>query len=126
MMQHLNGLLSPDAGKVYVDDVDISSKGAEAKKARNKVGMVFQYPEHQIFAETIFQDVAFGPRNKGLSEEEVEKQVKPLSFVGTVTIHLPIARRFNYQAIDSQSSHSRCCSDGSGLSTFLTSHQKQS
>lgn len=83
MMQHLNGLLSPDAGKVYVDDVDISSKGAEAKKARNKVGMVFQYPEHQIFAETIFEDVAFGPRNKGLSEEEVEKQVKAaLSFVG--------------------------------------------
>ncbi len=83
MMQHFNGLLSPDAGKVYVDDVDISSKGAEAKKARNKVGMVFQYPEHQIFAETIFEDVAFGPRNKGLSEEEVEKQVKAaLSFVG--------------------------------------------
>ena len=83
MMQHFNGLLSPDAGKVYVDDVDISSKGAEAKKARNKVGMVFQYPEHQIFAETIFEDVAFGPRNKGLSEEEAEKQVKAaLSFVG--------------------------------------------
>ena len=83
MMQHLNGLLNPDAGKVFVDDVDISSKGAEAKKARNKVGMVFQYPEHQIFAETIFDDVAFGPRNKGLSEEEVESQVKAaLSFVG--------------------------------------------
>ena len=83
MMQHFNGLLNPDAGKVFVDDVDISSKGAEAKKARNKVGMVFQYPEHQIFAETIFEDVAFGPRNKGLSEEEVEKQVKAaLSFVG--------------------------------------------
>ncbi len=83
MMQHLNGLLSPDEGKVFVDEVDISSKGAEAKKARNKVGMVFQYPEHQIFAETIFEDVAFGPRNKGLSEEEVKSQVKAaLSFVG--------------------------------------------
>ena len=83
MMQHLNGLLSPDQGKVFVDEVDISSKGAEAKKARNKVGMVFQYPEHQIFAETIFEDVAFGPRNKGLSEAEVEQQVKAaLSFVG--------------------------------------------
>jgi len=83
MMQHLNGLLSPDAGQVFVDDVDISSKRTEAKKARNKVGMVFQYPEHQIFAETIFEDVAFGPRNKGLSEEEVESQVKAaLSFVG--------------------------------------------
>ena len=83
MMQHFNGFLSPDAGKVFVDDVDINAKGAEAKKARNKVGMVFQYPEHQIFAETIFEDVAFGPRNKGLSEEEVESQVKAaLSFVG--------------------------------------------
>ena len=83
MMQHFNGLLSPDAGKVFVDNVDINAKGAETKKARNKVGMVFQYPEHQIFAETIFEDVAFGPRNKGLSEEEVESQVKAaLSFVG--------------------------------------------
>lgn len=83
MMQHLNGLLNPDAGKVFVDEIDISGKGQEAKKARNKVGMVFQYPEHQIFAETIFEDVAFGPRNKGLAEEEVEKQVKAaLSFVG--------------------------------------------
>ena len=83
MMQHFNGLLSPDAGKGFVDNVDINAKGAEAKKARNKVGMVFQYPEHQIFAETIFEDVAFGPRNKGLSEEEVESQVKAaLSFVG--------------------------------------------
>ena len=83
MMQHLNGLLNPDQGSVFVDDIDISGKGQEAKKARNKVGMVFQYPEHQIFAETIFEDVAFGPRNKGLAEEEVEKQVKAaLSFVG--------------------------------------------
>ena len=83
MMQHLNGLLNPDQGKVFVDDVDINGKGTEAKKSRNRVGMVFQYPEHQIFAETIFEDVAFGPRNKGLSEEEVEKQVRAaLSFVG--------------------------------------------
>ena len=83
MMQHLNGLLNPDQGSVFVDDIDISGKGQEAKKARNKVGMVFQYPEHQIFAETIFEDVAFGPRNKGLAEEEVEKQVKAaLSSVG--------------------------------------------
>ena len=83
MMQHFNGLLSPDAGKVFVDEVDINAKGTEAKRAKNKVGMVFQYPEHQIFAETIFEDVAFGPRNKGLSEEEVENQVKAaLSFVG--------------------------------------------
>ncbi len=83
MMQHLNGLLNPDNGKVFVDETDISGKGSEAKSAKNKVGMVFQYPEHQVFAETVFEDVAFGPRNKGFSEAEVEKQVKTaLNFVG--------------------------------------------
>lgn len=83
MMQLLNGLLSPDYGSVYVDDIDINSKGREAKTAKNKVGMVFQYPEHQIFAETVYEDVAFGPRNNGLSEIETEKRVRSaLSFVG--------------------------------------------
>ena len=83
LMQHLNGLLKPDLGKVFVDDIDINGKTAAAKNAKNRVGMVFQYPEHQIFAETVYEDVAFGPRNKGLSEEEVEVQVKAaLKFVG--------------------------------------------
>lgn len=83
LMQHLNGLLKPDLGKVFVDDVDINGKAAAAKTAKNRVGMVFQYPEHQIFAETVYEDVAFGPRNKGLAEEEVEVQVKAaLKFVG--------------------------------------------
>ena len=83
MMQLLNGLLSPDQGSVYVDDIDINSRGRGAKTAKNKVGMVFQYPEHQIFAETVYEDVAFGPRNNGLSEEETEQRVRSaLSFVG--------------------------------------------
>ena len=83
LMQHLNGLLKPDLGKVFVDDIDINGKAAAAKNAKNRVGMVFQYPEHQIFAETVYEDVAFGPRNKGLAEEEVEVQVKAaLKFVG--------------------------------------------
>lgn len=83
MMQLLNGLLSPDQGSVYVDDIDINSRGRGAKTAKNKVGMVFQYPEHQIFAETVYEDVAFGPRNNGLSEEETETRVRSaLSFVG--------------------------------------------
>lgn len=83
LMQHLNGLLKPDLGKVFVDDVDINGKAAAAKTVKNRVGMVFQYPEHQIFAETVYEDVAFGPRNKGLAEEEVEVQVKAaLKFVG--------------------------------------------
>lgn len=83
MMQLLNGLLTPDQGRVYVDEIDINTKGRGTKTAKNKVGMVFQYPEHQIFAETVYEDVAFGPRNNGLSEEETETRVRSaLSFVG--------------------------------------------
>ena len=83
LVQHLNGLLKPTEGKAAIDDIDLSAKGAEAKAARQQVGMVFQYPEHQIFAETVFEDIAFGPRNKGFNEEEVAKQVREaMAFVG--------------------------------------------
>lgn len=76
MVQHLNGLLNPENGKVTIDDVDISGKAMEAKAARQKVGMVFQYPEHQLFAETVYEDIAFGPRNKGFNPDEVDKAVR--------------------------------------------------
>ena len=83
LVQHLNGLLKPDKGSASIDDIDITAKGAEAKTARQQVGMVFQYPEHQLFAETVFEDIAFGPRNKGFAEDEVEKQVREaMAFVG--------------------------------------------
>lgn len=83
LVQHLNGLLKPSSGKVTIDDIDISGRGGEAKKARQQVGMVFQYPEHQIFAETVYEDIAFGPRNRGFSEEEIDKQVhEAMAFVG--------------------------------------------
>ncbi len=83
LVQHLNGLLKPDSGRATIDDVDITAKGAQAKNARQQVGMVFQYPEHQLFAETVFEDIAFGPRNKGFAEEEITKQVKEaMAFVG--------------------------------------------
>ncbi len=83
LVQHLNGLLKPDSGRTTIDDVDITAKGAQAKNARQQVGMVFQYPEHQLFAETVFEDIAFGPRNKGFAEEEITKQVKEaMAFVG--------------------------------------------
>lgn len=82
LAEHLNGLLHPTTGKVLVDGVDLSGKGPEAKKARNQVGMVFQYPEHQLFAETIYEDIAFGPRNQGKPETEVEEAVrKAMAFV---------------------------------------------
>lgn len=83
LVQHLNGLLKPDAGQVAVDGVNLAGKDAAGKKARQLVGMVFQYPEHQIFAETVYEDIAFGPRNRGFSEEEVDKQVhEAMAFVG--------------------------------------------
>lgn len=83
LVQHLNGLLKPDQGQATIDDIDITAKGAQAKAARQQVGMVFQYPEHQLFAETVFEDIAFGPRNKGIEEEAVAKQVREaMEFVG--------------------------------------------
>lgn len=83
LVQHLNGLLKPDKGQATIDDIDITAKGAQAKAARQQVGMVFQYPEHQLFAETVFEDIAFGPRNKGVEEEAVAKQVREaMEFVG--------------------------------------------
>ena len=83
LVQHLNGLLTPDQGQATIDDIDITAKGAQAKAARQQVGMVFQYPEHQLFAETVFEDIAFGPRNKGVEEEAVAKQVREaMEFVG--------------------------------------------
>ena len=83
LVQHLNGLLKPEQGQATIDDIDITAKGAQAKAARQQVGMVFQYPEHQLFAETVFEDIAFGPRNKGVEEEAVAKQVREaMEFVG--------------------------------------------
>ena len=83
LVQHLNGLLKPDQGQATIDDIDITANGAQAKAARQQVGMVFQYPEHQLFAETVFEDIAFGPRNKGFEEEAVAKQVREaMEFVG--------------------------------------------
>lgn len=83
LVQHLNGLLKPDKGSASIDGIDITAKGVEAKTARQQIGMVFQYPEHQLFAETVFEDIAFGPRNKGFAEDEVEKQVREaMAFVG--------------------------------------------
>ena len=76
LVQHLNGLIKPTSGKIIVDGVDIGSKNADLKKLRQKVGLVFQYPEHQLFEETIYKDIAFGPKNLGLDEEEIHERVK--------------------------------------------------
>ena len=83
LVQILNGLLHPTQGTASLDGTDLSGKTGEAKQARGRIGMVFQYPEHQLFAETVYEDVAFGPRNLGLSSEEVEVRVREaMKFVG--------------------------------------------
>lgn len=71
-VQHLNGLLKPSEGAIYYDGEDISAPDFDKKKLRSKVGLVFQYPEHQLFEMTIFEDVCFGPKNLGLSKKEAE------------------------------------------------------
>lgn len=77
LMQHINGLIVPQSGKVFIDNVDISKqKSKEALNARRKVGLVFQYPEQQLFEETIAADIGFGPKNFGLSESEINERVK--------------------------------------------------
>ncbi len=75
LMQHLNGLLKPDSGKVILDGVDIWAEPKQIKKIRFRVGMVFQYPEHQLFDETVFKDISYGPRNMGLSENDISEAV---------------------------------------------------
>ncbi|MCX7779961.1 MAG: energy-coupling factor transporter ATPase [Negativicutes bacterium] len=83
LVQHLNGLIKPTAGTVTVDGADLNAKGPEAKQARLKVGMVFQYPEHQLFEETIAADIAFGPKNLSLSADEIDRRVRQaMKFAG--------------------------------------------
>ena len=75
LMQHLNGLLKPTSGQILLDGKDIWSDKALTRQARFRVGLVFQYPEYQLFEETVFKDIAFGPKNMGLSKEEIERNV---------------------------------------------------
>ncbi|MBR4874634.1 MAG: energy-coupling factor transporter ATPase [Clostridia bacterium] len=83
LVQHLNGLLKPHSGRVLIDETETTVKGEELKKLRCKVGLVFQYPEHQLFEETVYKDIAFGPNNLGLSKEETNKRVtQAMNYVG--------------------------------------------
>ena len=76
LIQHLNGLLKPASGKIYVDGTDITDKDTKLVDIRKKVGLVFQYPEYQLFEETIAKDIAYGPTNLGLNEDEILRRVK--------------------------------------------------
>ena len=76
LIQHLNGLLKPASGKIYVDGTDITDKDTKLVDIRKKVGLVFQYSEYQLFEETIARDIAYGPTNLGLNEDEILRRVK--------------------------------------------------
>ncbi|MHB1394250.1 MAG: energy-coupling factor transporter ATPase [Clostridia bacterium] len=76
LIQHLNGLLKPSGGKIFIDGAELNSKEVQMKKIRQKVGLVFQYPEYQLFEETVYKDIAFGPQNLGLSGDELDKRVR--------------------------------------------------
>ncbi len=76
LIQHLNGLIKPASGKVMVDQHDLTERGVDLRAVRQQVGLVFQYPEHQLFEETVAKDVAFGPKNLGLPGEEIGRRVE--------------------------------------------------
>lgn len=76
LLQHLNGLLKPDEGTIIIGDVDITAEDVSMVEIRKRIGLVFQYPEYQLFEETVAKDVAFGPKNLGLSQEEIDSRVK--------------------------------------------------
>ena len=76
LIQHLNGLLQPTEGHVYLDGQDIWEKPKEIRKVRFRVGLVFQYPEYQLFEETVYKDIAYGPGNMGLGREEIDRRVR--------------------------------------------------
>lgn len=76
LIQHFNALVKPTSGKIEIDGINVTSKDADLKLVRRKVGIVFQYPEHQLFEETVYKDIAFGPKNMGLSVEEIDRRVR--------------------------------------------------
>ena len=83
LIQHLNGLLKPTSGNVLLDGVDIWSDKKTTRSARFRVGLVFQYPEYQLFEETVYKDIAFGPKNMGLPKDEIDRRVREAAaFVG--------------------------------------------
>ena len=75
LIQHFNGLIKPTSGKIYINGTDITDTKLNLKEIRRKVGLVFQYPDNQLFEETVYKDIAFGPKNTGLSDDEIRERV---------------------------------------------------
>ena len=92
LVQHLNGLLKPTSGTVLLDGKDIWSDKALTRQSRFRVGLVFQYPEYQLFEETVYKDIAFGPKNMGLDDREVDRRVREAAgFVGITEEQLEVS-----------------------------------
>ena len=92
LMQHLNGLLKPTSGKIILDGKDIWTDKATTRQARFRVGLVFQYPEYQLFEETVYKDIAFGPKNMGLPADEIDRRVREAAgFVGLTEEQLQVS-----------------------------------
>ena len=92
LMQHLNGLLKPTSGSILLDGQDIWSDKKLTRASRFRVGLVFQYPEYQLFEETVYKDIAYGPKNMGLSDEEIDRRVREAaSFVGITEAQLEVS-----------------------------------
>ena len=92
LMQHLNGLLKPTSGQILLDGKDIWSDKTLTRLARFRVGLVFQYPEYQLFEETVYKDIAFGPKNMKLPEEEIDRRVREAAgFVGLTEEQLRVS-----------------------------------
>ncbi len=92
LMQHLNGLLKPSSGTILLDGKDIWADKKLTRQARFRVGLVFQYPEYQLFEETVYKDIAFGPKNMGLSKEEIDRRVRQAAdFVGLTEQQLQVS-----------------------------------
>ena len=92
LMQHLNGLLKPTSGSVLLDGKDIWSDKKLTRQARFRVGLVFQYPEYQLFEETVYKDIAFGPKNMGLAKDEIDRRVREAAgFVGLTEAQLQVS-----------------------------------
>ena len=92
LMQHLNGLLKPTSGEVILDGKDIWSDKKLTRQSRFRVGLVFQYPEYQLFEETVYRDIAYGPKNMGLSLEEIDRRVREAAgFVGLTDQQLEVS-----------------------------------
>ncbi len=92
LMQHLNGLLKPTEGQILLDGEDIWSDKKTTRQARFRVGLVFQYPEYQLFEETVYKDIAFGPKNMGLDAQEIDRRVREAAgFVGITDEQLQVS-----------------------------------